>query len=375
MLTLSSRQRRKIEDYQQRSFEDYCARCGYEVDEHAALLLDLVRKKLDALFSEIALEDHPDSLKQMREASSVWEVKRIGWEIRRTQHVSVIMENAVHLPIDYDYLIALSDRVGLPQPDPQRPESIRDIVDAVPVICSWDWEFNAFVTPGPLVGDGPCICIQEALLSVCEIFSAHIAPRVFEGGSKKGRLVSPKRVEELASQPALMLDIRDCLRLAMGKSNYSKQRAPAVENTITGTASAITEGAIAAVWYHEFGHLLRGHFGQHASHRVELEADECAFKLLAAQDPPKLAVWSCLGGLLVLLVIELIAKARNQPEGTSHPSGRRRIETALRILADERHEIVAPVQAYLNAIANLCRPTLREYWGAELFEKTEGPDG
>ena len=369
MLSLTVTQQQKIRALNEDSFREYCETCGYHADEHAGDLLRIGKEQLEQALGGIKIEDVPNderrsAISKMRSATDYFEFRTVEHERRRRAICATLTQFAPKLPITYDYVARLCQRLGLAEPSPTKPGSIAELIESVPIVSNWDFQFNASVAS--LVDYIPCICISELLLTTCDSFLHRVAPLAIEFKEK----ARPAKIEDCAAmgqRPDFMDELYGCISMAMGKSNFVKRGAVETDQKTYSTVHVMVEASVQAVWYHEFGHLLQGHLEQLRSHQLEFEADCFAFQVLSQESRNKsLDVWLGLGGLAPLVIIDIIETISQSPESESHPSGRRRIGEALNVFKRVNPRLVQPAVDYLRSLAAVCAPTLDKHWGVSL---------
>jgi hypothetical protein len=366
-LALTHMQRRKIREIQTRSFAAFCARCGYDETAHSKVLLGAAREKIRLLIGDVSLADMPDRsathARELLAAKDFLSLRDADLEYHRLAYAEYICEVAHLLPIDYEYVRRLCQRLGLAESTPNNPELARELVEAVPLISNWDFAFQAFVTSRPLVDDTPCICIYELLLAACDVFLHCVAPAAIAFGDK-ARPASVDRSRAIGSDGAFMQQLGSCIELALGRRNDVVPGDSEADPKAYFTVHAMVDGSIQAVWLHEFGHLLQGHLEQAECHRVEFEADRFAFTAMsAARDR---GLWHGLGGLTTLVLLHIMETATRRVEDHTHPSGSRRLAAALELVRSASPELYAVAGSYLPALAAACSPTLKKHWGFSL---------
>jgi hypothetical protein len=372
MLKLTTAQEVKIRWLQEMSFKRYCEVCGYDEHEHAALLFSLLKAKWNRVMQNakvdiLAHKEEVPALAILKQQNFL-DMRRAEHEDRRLSYAATLANVAHHLPIAYEYTARLCGQLGLAKPTARRPQSIATLVESVPLLSSWELEFNAFMGGDSVIDGLPCICIYEALLSACNVFIDCVAPAAIDFGIKS-RARSMSDCRALGCQSTFIERLHTCLRLLLGESNYSFGAEAELDSKTNNTILAMTEGSVQAVWFHEFGHLLLGHLEQPESHKIEFEADKFALKVMAAdgQNSPFL-IWLGLGGITSLVLIHVIETIKCADEGRSHPSGRRRIEAAVDFWEEANPSLARAGRSYLQSLAAVCDPTLQQHWGVSLYD-------
>jgi len=129
----------------------------------------------------------------------------------------------------------------------------------------------------------------------------------------------------------------------------------------------INEGSMQMVWFHELGHLFRGHLELSQSHAIEFEADHFAFAALAQTEHYKLREFYLgLGALTPLVLLDIMETIDGSTEGRSHPSAKRRLNAALTFLRRVNPAMARNGHKFLLAVAALCNPTLQKNWGVSI---------
>ncbi|WP_157088152.1 hypothetical protein [Bradyrhizobium jicamae] len=359
MLKLTPGQERTVRQIQEHSFRAYCKHAGYEEQEHAALLFSFARKKLDDILANVDLKDIDDDEQRQRleailKADNFLDLRQAEMEDRRKGYAKTLAAAADRLPIAYEYTAGLCEKFGLAKPEAERPSSIRGWVEAVPLLMSWDWEFNAFMGKATLIDDLPCICIYESLLSACDAFLDCIAPVAINFGSKT-RARPTSDCEAMGSESEFMERLHSCLRLLLGESNYGLASKDEIERKSRNTIMAMTEGSVQMVWFHEFGHLLLGHLEQPESHTIEFEADRFALSVIANDTAGKpLAVWPGLGSMTIFILLDIIETIEKHDETPSHPSAKRRIKAALDFWEKANPLVFTAARSFLPSVTATC---------------------
>ncbi len=373
-LSLTAHQKQRIRTLHDDSFQAYCATCGYEPDEHAELLLGMAKAKFEYILDGIDIKDIPTNLGsrlisaivKMRAATDFFEFRNVEHEERRQYICAAITRLVPRLPIAYDYAARLCKDIGLVQPSLAKPASIAQLIESVPIISNWDFEFNAFVTGASLIDEIPCICVYETLLSTCAAFLHCIVPFVLDF-KEKAKLADIKDAEAMGKQPDFINELHDCITMAMGKTNFVKQGAVETEKNTYSTVHVMVEASVQFVWYHEFGHLLQGHLAQPQSNQLEFDADSFAFRIIAHEPKDQsLDIWFALGSLMPLVIIDILETVSQLHEAQSHPAAKLRIERGVHAFKTDNPRAVRPALGYLRSLAAVCNPTLKSHWGVSL---------
>jgi hypothetical protein len=371
MLALTAMQIKKLRELEESSFRQYCVRCGYNECEHAALLLSFAKQRVDAVIGSTSIDNVPDEqvrslIRRMQDAENIFDLHHAESETRRLKNAILVSQLANELPISDDYVTGLCQRLGLVPPKTGLKDSVKALLEAVPIVSRWNLEFNAFATEFSLVDDDvPCVCIDQTLLSACNSFVRCTAPAALQFDGAVGAR-SPDRARESGSDPVFMERLQSVLLLALGRSNYSLSADVVNSRKTESTISLMVEGCVQAVWMHELGHLLRGHLEQDQSHSIEYEADQFAFSILLAQTSNEsLNLWLTLGGIAMIVLIDIVEKIGRVTDSDSHPPGNRRIDAALNFLRKKNPRVGTAASRYVRSLAAACDPTLLKNWDVE----------
>jgi|GEM_PF-5174788 len=381
MFTLTANQKEKIRALHDDSFSEYCDTCGYEPKEHAELLLRMARTKMEHILEGVDLNSLPQNefgsrlrsaVHRMRAAKDFFEFRNVEHEERRHDTCAAILRLASELPIEYEYVEGLSRDLGLASAP--ESDSVARLIEAVPIVSSWDFEFNAFVEGASLVDAVPCICVYETLLSTCDSVLHRVVPLAldFDGGVKPAEINICK---ERGENPEFVEELRGCISMAMGEANFVKCGAVETDKMTYATVHVMVAASVQFVWYHEFGHLLQGHLMQPESHQLEFDADAFAFQIMACEPRDQsVDIWSALGSLTPLLIIDILETISQSPESQSHPKAKCRINRALKTLSTRNKRVIGPAIGYLRSLAAVCNPTLIKYWEVSLDYGNASPE-
>lgn len=93
---------------------------------------------------------------------------------------------------------------------------------------------------------------------------------------------------------------------------------------------AAVDGAQSFVWFHEYGHLLKGHLRRRPSPTIEFEADDFAIVVTGNPTQKKgLSSWAFLGVVFLFLALIAIEERNGGGAHESHPPARERLQRLL----------------------------------------------
>jgi hypothetical protein len=278
--------------------------------------------------------------------------------------VTSIASNAGPGWYNYPYLERLARQQNLPAP--KQDTSINSFLNLmqlmlwVPHINLFEMEVNAFFFYNDSDTGIPFLCVYEHLITTIVGFSQIVFPAIFntqEDGSLE--LASPEIIQRRAQDIEFMRACRSVLDIIFCKAAEATVERRSFGHTADNWYYITTASTSAQlfVWYHEYGHFLRGHADIGPCHRAEYEADEFATHMLFKEGKvdPNLIQWKCIGIAIVFSILIILNKHRGTSVSDSHPTPSERVE---RLSTKWRTPIFHDV---VERLALAIEPTLKQW--------------
>jgi hypothetical protein len=308
--------------------------------------------------------------KEALESNDWWAFNHLKHTIVVKHLFDQIVTSASTLPIDWEYLGGIAREFELTTPSPSSPESLRKMLWSIPHIYQYINDFNAFVGRETLIGNLPCVCIYENLLTASQFFLDIVMRQVLRLDSPyKAELLAVDELENVGSQPGFITVCRSVFDMILGRKEWAS-----IEPSYLLSRSwpemqlpchLMFFGATDFVRLHEYGHLLRGHLLKQQTYDIEFQADEFAFnaggsiyaKLRGA------SIWSKIGAMGILTIIAFIEMIEHHSSSKTHPLAQQRLIALTRSGGEESHILFIYVQAMLC----VCRKTIESEYGVRYF--------
>lgn len=373
-MNLTPQQREQIAATERASFMQMCKRAGVPSDEYerGALrgLQREVEQTLQALMAWCDTDGGESGFDEILRTSDFWVARRLVTESRRASIVDNIIEAVDELPINDKYVDRLARALSPDECTPKQSvgHAVRVLLRLVPTISLFGGEFNARVWKESVFDGMPCVCVYETLHATVAWMANVLTLALVRGEPAQG--VWPANAAacaQVATDPSHMELCHKSFDLVAGTAltiqgpiEYTAMSEQSPE--WTAIHRLIEAGAQGFVWYHEFGHLLLGHFDRRPSHDIENEADSFAFSLLHHQfSEDGWLEWGCFGAVITMFTLVVLEASRGQRHCSSHPPA----ETRLRRLLSwaEEHVDSKVVSELARNLAIVCNPTLEQKWG------------
>ncbi len=372
IFNLSTDQKESINEFVRNSFISFCDRCGHDPHSYNEYHLKMLKYRNACILKEL----DPDTI-QFRESyekiflsNDLLECRSIEHELRRSFLANDIISTCKFIKLPKDYFKKLHYR-NINSDDFKLDDAfLEQVVTTVPIYSSFEPKFNAFVTSSSLLlGDVPAICVNEQLLAVCDVFVHYTFPKIFNFG-ERSKPIKQDLAKELGNNPDNIMSLENIFRMLIGVSGT----APSPENeknvALNMTLSLVVESSVQFVWYHEFGHFLLGHLESSHSHKNEFEADSFAYQTLLHVASDIYGVgkfWVLFGGIVPLLLIDLLEKILRIESQSSHPSGIDRIDSWLqltkRVVNQRQFSLIIE---FIQSLYEFCKPTIKKNYSIEL---------
>jgi hypothetical protein len=376
MRTLTESGKKNLRNYERETLSRFCQEHGYDEDDFAKQAMAVVKRRLDAIVAGIDFENIPNPLlrqkleariKAMNEATDFQTMKEVDNRGSLENYKEMITRHFKHIPIKMDYVAKLSKFLELNDAQDDVAATLQ-LIDSVPLLSSWEMEFNAFVTGASTFDGLPAIFIYEALLASCYVFISLVVPFLFEFAADGAALADPDKIEKIANDSDFVEALTNCLAFILcekpADAISSASESPGIIAFIIGL---LASGSMGMVWFHEIGHLVQGHLLEPQSHQIEFDADNFAFALYARETilRPN-TIFAFLGALTVIFMLELLDTIHQAKESPSHPLSRTRMIAALKILSETNDAALGTAYAYIRNLAALVSPTLGKKWGVSI---------
>lgn len=377
--TLTAKQRKRIADLERESFTRECQRMGIEPSQFEDFLLTISKKSIRQTIAQVSKANpHVDCAElfaddPMLNAPDWWSFKAVQLNLDAQRVFEQIMSCAHRLPIDHAYVQRTALALGIIQKGQANSPMLLAFLQAIPRVCLYGLEFNAFVDP-TLDGTLPYVGVYEHLISSCEGFIELVLKYVLWHDSARDRaeLVDRDECRRRGADRIFIDALSACLNYAAERQDaaiWDKRLSISTgEPQLQLPLRMAVGGSVEFAWFHEYGHLLRGHIERPHSHQLEFEADEFAFMVLSldqdgGSDSETVSWWKVMGGLSLLFLLAILEKILGQGPSLSHPPGVERMASLFLHMTQSAAEFFVK---YIICANELCGATLKECWAIDV---------
>jgi hypothetical protein len=374
---LTAGQRAMLQDLERASFDEYCRTARKDSAAYASFLSRVLTNEIN---TELPLyEAAPPSLREhftnIVNSNDLFEQMRLVENHANQTRLDHVIRGSPREMLNYDYLSSLANTLRLPIPHRGDDNSLRLLLDSVPLRLFWQNEFQAFVRHETLLDDIPCICAFQTISVSMKALAHLVATAVVRLGDPFPVVIE---CAGLCNDDSFKADCRAVVSAILGKGDLHipLNRRHASENMRNPVRVAIygslVAGACDFVWLHEYGHLVMGHLLTPQSHKIEFEADSFAsvtmFRAVEkfpkyeglAEDDRKFMIefdrtFYLLGAALSLTVLCMF-DLFDPRESLTHPAGMARV----RNLAAQCPSI--DIVAFVSNAQQALNPTLKGNW-------------
>lgn len=358
------------------AFAAYCNQRGDDPSASEKAVLRAIKQEQERWIEHLSLKSVPIPPKLQAYLTSVlsstdlWSAKHLISSSIREGYCRSIVREISRLPINHTYVRKLSHELHLSKDTSNEAKVIQNLVISIPFFHRFDLQFNAFVSRESLVDGVPCICIYEILKTVTDFFPHLILPVILKEAQGAIDVMPSAECQVLASQPDFMFSLKSCFDALFGGFDYI-----AVLRCIRTSShlsmgkeirTLIAEGAQDFIAYHEYGHLLGGHFAIGPCRKVEDEADFFAILMITSKGNFSDEFWffRLLGAVSLHILLLILEQKYGEVNDSTHPSARDRMWLLMEALNLAVNSSVVPIlRSYVENIVTACNPTLKMGWG------------
>ena len=371
-LLLTPKQYSALHTEERTSFAQLCKMIGVSSHDREAILFDIIVKEYEKEvayctdYAPSVAASLRDRFAPLIEKGDFWELFRMSVAQYRDDVVAELSKQSSSLPINYPYLRRLATQLDFVVPELNNIHGLKELLSSWPWISLFDMNLNAFAQrsrQGPLAGI-PILCVYEQLFVSIRAF-AEVFTRVVLTDPITPAALST--VRSVANNPEFMRVCADSLSIVFCKSpelRLSPEYPGLSKWTEYGGSlqGLVSVGGTFFVWFHEYGHVLRGHFDISHSLELEHEADDFAARTLAgfmssASAPDRFfANW---GVVVVFVIIAIVEASQGKETSHTHPPALDRMKRTIRTLDRDSSRLTQLAQSLIAA----CNPTLSRYWG------------
>lgn len=380
---LSPAQMKLIQEREHSSFVEMCNDRDLDPVDHARELYLFMRLSLGnhgVHLCEAGDEQMADVFLEMLERNdNFWDLLRALREMERPLTVRMISNASGIVPIHYRYLGSLAPELGIPPPRPDDLPSLERFAESIPLLHLFGTTFNAFVKRESFVGDIPCVCVFELLLSAIDHFVDIVIPVVLsEDESHDMAVVDSGVCEERGRDPEVMDALRICLDelfSAKGVETSGHNASCLSKGRFRQTYISMYTSGQNFIRMHEYGHLLMGHLSGKPCPRVEFEADKWAWRVVLAA-APSVKHWPvfAMGIMSVLVMMVVLEKHQGEEPEDTHPHASKRLWAFLRDMAECDPAFTSILMHYANGMVAACNPTLAQHYSLHIDTPDLVPD-
>lgn len=371
-LILTPQQQSALQTEERTSFAQLCKKIGVQSHDREAILFDAIVQEYEKQVTYCA-DRIPEIVASLRDRFGPLVAKRDFWGLFRESVaryreavVDDLVGQASSLPINYPYLTRLATQFGFVVPEASNTPGLRELLLSWPWISLFDMNVNAFVQrrrQGLLAGV-PVLCVYEQFFTSIRAF-AEVFTRVVLADPITPATLST--VESIADSPAFMRVCADCLSIVLCESPELRLSGeyPALSKWSqygSSLENLVALGGSFFVWFHEYGHVLRGHFDMSPSPELEHEADDFAARALAgswssASAPDRFFVdW---GVIVAIVIVAIVDATQGRRVAYTHPLAIERMKRTVRTMGGD----YSGLSQLARCLVTACNPTLRHYWG------------
>lgn len=377
--TLTATQEERIADLQRDSFNGACQDMGVNPSQFQDFLLMVSKEKIRRAIDQVSKANpHVDAgtvsaNDPLLSAPDWWSFKGMQLTLDAQRVFDHMMSCADKLPIDHAYLQRTARALGISDQEHDDSQFLLCFLQAIPRVCLYGVKFNAFVDP-TLDGSLPYVGVYEHLISSCEAFLELVLKQVLwhDSARESAEFVDHDECGRRGTDRIFIEALSTCLNCAMQKRDAMlldeglalSTGEPQLQFPLVMALGGSAEFA----WYHEYGHLLRGHLERPSCQQLEFEADEFALMVLSltqygGKASDVVSWWHVMGGVSVLLLLGIVEKILGQGPSMSHPLGVERIASFLSHMSGSAAELFV---RYICCTNEVCRATLKHYWGLDV---------
>ena len=372
MIILTEDEAKAIHAIERESFERYCQLILQEPSDYQNVLVQEIRQSITAHFDAL-----PPGIPKPDEAwlrsncpvlfiDDYWQAREYLTSGHRKLVVAAIIGARHSVIINEDYLRRVARERGFVCPELIDDGWLTRFLESCPTILLCEMDFNAFVSRRSEIRNVPSVTFSDLLhASLQNLIMSTLQVAVDFSPDGTADVRSVEEAGALARTPVFREALRASIQMLLCES--ARIDLPVSIRTFGGSRRSqlmpIMQAVAAAqnfVWFHEFGHILKGHLLGGPCPQYEYEAD--AFAVAVTTDPtaPRgMLTWSFLGVVLLLLALRILERRYGDSPSDTHPPVLDRLSQILGRIEQRNltfSRIAASATAAFNAVLN-------DHWG------------